>query len=56
LTGNIDEINVSQFWFKENNRIEYNFNVGCGVFVNSKSTSANPLEILKALDENSKDY
>lgn len=47
---------MSQVWFKEHNRIEFNFNLGCGVFVNQKSTSVNPFEILKAFDEGNNDY
>lgn len=56
LNGKIDEINISQIWFKDKNKIEFNFNVGCAVFVNPKSSSANPLELLKAFDDNSKEY
>jgi hypothetical protein len=56
LDGKIDEINVSQIWFKELNKVEWNLNVGCGVFVNDKSSSMNPMELLKAFDEENTDY
>ena len=56
LDEKLDDINISQIWFKEGNRIEWNLNYGCGVFVNPKSSSS-PLEILKVLeDSNSADY
>lgn len=50
LSDKIDDVSISQFWFKEGNRVEFNLNFGCGVFVNPKS-SVNPLEILKALED-----
>ena len=52
----MDKMNIFQSCLKDKNKIEVNFNVGCDVLVNPRSSSANPLELMKAFDDNSKEY
>lgn len=55
MTGKLDDTYISQIWFKKDNIIEFNFNFGCGVVYNAKST-ASPLSIFKSLDIDSSEW
>ena len=37
LSGKLNEKHTSQVWFKDGNKVEYTFNIGCGVFLGDKS-------------------